>query len=294
MRRTLYLAVVAITGMLLTACAGGNSVPAEDPEAVGNVDETVKEAVSVQLPEISAPTEGKSYEINETCKVLETYEQYNIQVPDVQMSEELWKDGFQGLTFKSHTVAVADDTTSEGGKYDVVDTIVVAVEGANPFEILPQTIEKAVTYKRDAATLEWIKISESCKKWKIDHKKFGGTAWKMSTADGDTYIRLRDTIEFFYTNVDQTIKSTEIVKFETTILGAMATVKDGEMIMERIHILSGTVSDEGTITLTVSVYDMEKEDYKEETIEVVLSDFERIEKADLPFTEEEYKEVAAW
>ena len=40
---------------------------------------------------------------------------------------------------------------------------------------------------------------------------------------------------------------------------------------------------------------MEKEEYKEEKTEVILSDFERIEKSELPFTEEEYKEVAsAW
>lgn len=272
--------------ILLTACAG--SPPAEPA--------TEKEvAAVVQAPEIGTPAKGKAYDINETCHVLETYETYDIQMSPEQMHKELWQEGYQDMTFKSHEVALTDDTTSEQGKYDVSDTAVVALEGADPMGILPQTMEQTVTYKRNAETQEWEKESAVCKNWKINHKKLGGTAWKMSTSDGEIYIRLRDTIEFFYTNVDPTQKSTESVDFETTILGAMATVKNGEMTLERIHILSGTLSDTGVLTVIADVYDMEKKEYKEEKKELVLNDFTQIEKSQLPFTEEEYKEVAsAW
>lgn len=279
--------LIAIMGVFLTACENA-------PEAVEeNVEQTVVEEAAVQLPQIDVPTAGTAYDLNEMCHVLETYEQYNIQVPAEQMLDELWKDGYQEMTFKSHAVEVADDTTSEGGKYDVIDTAVVALEGADPLGILPQTMEQTVVFKRDAVTSEWTKTSAICNKWKINHKKLGGTVWKMSTSDGEIYIRLRDTIEFFYTNVDPTQKSTEIVDFETTILGAMATVKDGEMMLERIHILSGTLSDTGILTVVLDVFDAQKEEYKEEKTEVILSDFERIEKSELPFTEEEYKEITS-
>lgn len=282
-QRKVYLVCAAMLGLFLTACTGSSETPAEETETV-----------SVQLPEISAPVAGKAYEINETCNVLDTYEQYNIQVPDVQMAEDVMQQGYKGLTFKTHVVAPADDTTSEGGKYDVVDTMEVLITGASPFEIMPQTIEKTVTYKRDASTLEWIKTDETCKQWKVEHKKLGGTAWKMSSQDGDVYIRLRDTIEFFYVNIDKERANEGMVDFNTTMLGAMATVKDGEMILQRIHVQSGTLSATGELTLTVEVYDMEKEAYNEEKIEALLHQYEKIEKADLPFTEEEYKEVAAW
>lgn len=257
-KRTICLALTAMIGVFLTSCA-------------------VK---------ISVVESGKEYNVNETCKVLESYEQYNIQVPAEQMVEDLMGDGFQGLTFQSHTVERTEADTSEGGKYDVIDTVVVVAEGADPFKILPQTIEMSVTYKRDATTLKWTATSEECKKWKIDHKKLGGTCWKMSTADGDTYIRLRDTIEFFNTSAKQNGNNPGQAEFATTILGAMATVKDGEMKIERIHVSGGSVSATGTIILKLLV-DQERE------TEVVLSDFEKIEKADLPFTEEEYK-ATAW
>ena len=272
--------------ILLTACAG-------KPEAEMVPEKEI--ATVVHPPQIGMPAKGTAYDISETCHVLETYETYDIQMSPEQMHKELWQEGYQDMTFKSHEVILTDETTSEQGKYDVVDTAVVALEGADPMGILPQTMEQTVTYKRNAKTQEWEKESAVCKNWKINHKKLGGTAWKMSTSDGEIYIRLRDTIEFFYTNVDPTQKSTESVGFETTILGAMATVKNGEMTLERIHILSGTLSDTGFLTVILDVYDMEKEEYKEEKTEVVLSDFEKIEKSELPFTEEEYKEVAsAW
>lgn len=269
----------------LTACAG--SPPAE-PATEKEVAEVV------QAPEIGTPAKGKAYDINETCHVLETYEQYDIQITPEQMHQELWKEGYQDMTFQSHVVEVADDATSEGGSYDVTDTAVIAVEGANPLGILPQTIEQAVTYKRSVAAQEWEKESAICKNWKINHKKLGGTAWSMKTEDREVFLRLRDTIEFFYTNVDPTEKSTENVNFETTILGAMATVKEGEMVLERIHIPGGSVTDTGIVTLTIEIYDMEAKAYKEEKKKLVLNDFTQIEKTQLSFTEEEYKEVAAW
>lgn len=226
--------------------------------------------------------------------------------------KNLWKRCKKSVFFSSILI-IAIFLTACGGKTDaethtdavevieevaatpmpIEETETVTVEGEDPLGILPQTIEKTITYQKDATTGEILEESEICKSWKINHKKLGGTAWKKSTEDGEVYLRLRDTIEFFYTNVGPD-KSTERVAFETTILGAMATMKDGEMMLERIHILSGTVTAEGIITLEIDVYDMEKQSYKEEKLELVLNDFEKIEKADLPFSDEEYKEVAAW
>lgn len=228
---------------------------------------------------------GKAYDVNESSKVLETYEQYNIQAPVEQMAGELMEEGFQNLTLQSHTVTVADEDASENGKYDAVDTIVAVAEGANPTGIFPQTMEITAQYKRDASTLEWIVTDKTCKKWKIEHKEIGGTAWKLSSPEGDTYIRLRDTIEFFYTKVKQGEESTKKAEFDTTLLGLMATISEGEKKLERIHVSGGTVSATGIITLKLQVE-------QEQEIEVVLNDFERIEKIALPFTEEEFQSIA--
>lgn len=202
-----------------------------------------------------------------------------------------------GCGSKAENAETAAETIEEPKTHEepqiLEETETVTVEGKDPLGILPQTIEKTITYQKDAATGEVLETIESCKSWKMNHKKLGGTAWKKTTSDGEVYIRLRDTIEFFYTNISED-KSTETVGFDTTILGAMATVKDGEMILERIHIPGGSVTADGMITLYLEVYDMEAQSYKEEKTELILNDFEKIEKADLIFTDEEYKEVAAW
>ncbi|MBR5799975.1 MAG: hypothetical protein IKY23_07910, partial [Lachnospiraceae bacterium] len=46
------------------------------------------------------------------------------------------------------------------------ETETVTVEGKDPLGILPQTIEKTITYQKDAATGEVLETIESCKSWK--------------------------------------------------------------------------------------------------------------------------------
>ena len=88
------------------------------------------------------------------------------------------------------------------GKYDVIDKVSVKVAFTDRFELIPQSVTKEVMMARDASSGKWEVIGENCKKWEAKHKKFGGTSWKMTSADGDIYIRLRDTIEFFSTEPD--------------------------------------------------------------------------------------------
>lgn len=142
-------------------------------------------------PEIYAVAEGEVYEVNDRCKVWENYIEYNIQVPVERVVTDLLEMGVLKAELKAHTVVPTEESTSEDGKYDVVDTIKVA------------------------------------------------------------------------------------------ITGAMASVKEGEVSLERIHIVYGTVTMEGIVTMKVIIGDKE--------IELVLNEYERIQKADLPFTEEEYR-----
>ncbi len=228
--------------------------------------------------EIKVIDSGEAYAVNDKCKVLETYEKYNIQAPVEQLAEELTEEEIQGLVFKLHGVVTTDDTTSEDGKYDAVDTIKVTMTGADPLGTFPQTFEKTVECKREAETLKWIITNETFTKWDIKYKKIGGTAWKKSTQEGDVYIRFRDTIEFFFTKVGDAPDGTQQAFFDTTITGAIATVKDGEVSIKRIHITSGTLTADGTVTL--NLIDGE---------ELLLNEFGQIEKADLPFSEEEYR-----
>lgn len=251
-RRIFRMVLMVLSVMLLTACS--------------------------QRAEIKVSGSGEAYEVNDRCKVLETYEKYNIQTPVEQVAEELTKEEMQGLVLKLHEVVAADDTTSEDGRYDAVDTINITVTGANPLGVFPQTIAKSVEYKRDAESLKWIATNETCTKWDINYRKIGGTAWKKSSQEEEVYIRFSDTIEFFYTKVQDASDGIQQANFNTTITGAVATVKDGEVSIKRIHITSGTLTADGTVTLIL--IDGE---------EVVLNEFVQIEKADLPFSEEEYR-----
>lgn len=232
-------------------------------------------------PEIYAVAEGEVYEVNDRCKVWENYIEYNIQVPVERVVTDLLEMGVPKAELKAHTVVPTEESTSEDGKYDVVDTIKVAITGANPLDVLPQTIQKSIEYKRDKESGEWVITNETCTGGSIQHKGLGGTSWKKSTSEGEVYIRLRDTIEFFFTKTDSDSKNPQCLAFDTTITGAMATVKEGEVSLERIHIVYGTVTMEGIVTMKVIIGDKE--------IELVLNEYERIQKADLPFTEEGYR-----
>ena len=55
---------------------------------------------------------------------------------------------------------------------------------------------------------------------------------------------------------------------------------DGEKKLERFHVISGVVSEDGSITLKMEVQDGERE--------LLLSEFERVQKEDFPFTNDEY------
>ena len=232
-------------------------------------------------PEIYVVGEGQAYDVNDLCKVWENYAEYNVQVPVEQVAAELIESGAQKAELKIHTVTLTDDANSENGKYDVMDTIKIVVEGADPLGILPQTIQKTVEFKRNKESGEWLLTNQTCSGGTIQHKGLGGTSWKKSIPKGDIYIRLRDTIEFFFTKTASDGENFQCLAFDTTITGAMATVKEGEVSLERIHIVCGTVTMEGTVTIKVIIGD--------EELELVLNEFEQIQKAELPFSEEEYR-----
>ena len=162
-------------------------------------DAKLDEKVNLEAVEITKVSDGKEALLNEKCTRLETYAEYNIQVSDEQIVSDLLKDEYEGMELKEHTVAATDDSNSENGKYDAVDTMAVQLEAGNPLGILAETIDKTVVFKRERESGTWVKISESCDKWNINHKKLGGTVWKKETAEGVEYIRLSSTIEFFYT-----------------------------------------------------------------------------------------------
>lgn len=270
---------VILSALLLVGCTNNESV----------LEETqIKEG-----PEIQLVSEGSTYDLDENSHVLATYAEYNYQVNMQDLFDEFRQEGVTHITLKEHTVTATDESNSQDGQYDVIDCVTVIINTSDANKVLSQTIEKTVTFKRDVATLEWDKISEICNEWNANCKNLGGTAWHMSTPEGDYYIRLRETMEFFHVSMRED-KSVQEADFSTTLVGAYATIKGDEQIVERIHIMGGSITAGGEITLQAHVYDMEAEDYKEEIMEVRLTEYEKTNKKELPFTEEEYKEVTAW
>ena len=106
----------------------------------------------------------------------------------------------------------------------------------------------------------------------------------MTTPDGDVYFRLRDTIEFFATQPDKTADEVSETQFSTTILGAIYMNVDGEPVLKRMHVTTGNLTEDGGITIHI-----EYPHTDEEGIDINLNDCEKIEREELPFTEEEFR-----
>lgn len=278
-RKLIGLMIVAAIGITMSACG-------EEP--VSEVS-TSEEAVVTELPEITVLSSGTAYDINENSKVLESYEEYNIQAPVNELFADFTENGAQGVEFHSHTVVPAESEAGEDGLYDAVDTMSVVVLGADPMGIMPQRISKDIVYKRDVQTGEWIKTSETHTAWQINNKKFGGKVWKKSTEDGELYIQLNSTMEFFRSEVGEK-DGTVAGEFSTTLIGVMTFVENGEMTMKRIHIKSGKLTEDGILELTYDVggvlIGIEAHDSS-----LLLNEYTLIDKTQLPYTEGEYKMI---
>lgn len=261
------------------------------PEAAGTEGDggiiTEADVQEKEVIDIQRLADGKAYNIDEKCAVLEGYDEYSVQADVSEVYACLMRDNYESIELTSHSVELADDTNNADGKYDVIDKVSVKVAFTDRFELIPQSVTKEVMMARDASSGKWEVIGENCKKWEAKHKKFGGTSWKMTSADGDIYIRLRDTIEFFTTQPSNNSSQASETEFSTTILGAIYMNVDGENVLKRMHVTSGTLSDDGGIVLHI-----EYPHTDEEGIDIDLNDFEKIERDELPFTEEEFREVS--
>ena len=141
-----------------------------------------------------------------------------------------------------------------------------------------------IEFKRLKGTDTWEQTNKVCSEWDIDDKKIGGTVWKKEDGDKTYYLRISNSMEFLFEDIVATEKSADIVKFFTTLPSVYAVVENGEVsVLKRALILSGTVTSDGVVTLT--------EFQEKEVPEIVLSDYEMIDKSELPFSEEEYKKV---
>lgn len=219
--------------------------------------------------------------INENVEPVEPEE-----IPEDIIIKLLERDIDHEVVIKTHEVSITDETNSEGGKYDLVDKVNVEISFTDEFGVLPQIINKDVYFMRDASSGQWEAACETCKKWDVKFKKLGGTSWKMATDDGDIYFRLRDTIEFFTTQPDRKAKKVDETKFSTTILGAMYMNVDGEPTLRRIHVMSGTLSENGDIDFHIEYSPTT------ESIEINLNSCEKIERDELPFDEEKFRETS--
>lgn len=236
-------------------------------------------------PKVNITESGKNYTLNDTVQVTAAYELYNIQAPIDQVASDLTAKEVKGVTIKSHTVAAADKETNEGRKYDAVDSITATVEGADLYGALPQTIDETIEYKRLKGTDTWEQTKAVCTKWNFDHKKLGGTAWKKTDGDKTYYLRISGAIEFFHADTNATKQSADIVNFATSIMSAYAVEENGKVEVKRALILSGTVTSDGVVTLVMN--------QENDVPDIVLSEYEKIEKSELPFSEEEYRTATA-
>lgn len=287
-RNTIIMAALTMVSTC-TVCMAGCKATAVETKTVVPTEVIVEEDVSKGFGEavdILQLRDGQAYNIDEKCNVLENYDEYNIQADVKELYKILMQDNFETIEFRTHSVEVSDDSNNANGKYDVIDKVNVKVTFTDQFGLMPQSVTKEVVMGRDAASGAWEVAKESCKKWDVKHKSLGGTSWKMSTETGDIYFRLRDTIEFF--NTQPTNKNSKLgeTEFFTTILGAMYMNVDGEDRLRRIHVMSGTLNEKGEIVFRLEFVN------EDENMEIHLKDCEKIERDELPFTEEEFRETS--
>lgn len=202
-----------------------------------------------------------------------------------QVVADLTAKGAKSAVVKEHMVTAAKKDTNGGGKYDAIDSVTVSVEGADLLGLLPQKIEETVTYKRVKGTDIWEQTDATCSKWDIEHKKIAGTAWKKTEGDKTYYLRISGAVEFFSENINGTGRSADIVHYATSIMSAYAVEENGKVELKRALILSGSATIDGKFTLVMNA--------ENEVPDIVLSDYVKIDKSELPFTEEEYKNVTA-
>ncbi len=262
------LAVAIAVSMVLSACGSGQDV---------------NSSAQSQKEVTGAATENESVQAEKEAEKRAPQE-----IADDYVKSLMESSLYPNFEIVAHSVSETDSQSSENGKYDASDIVEIKIQGVDSLGVLAQSQTTLAEFKREAGSDNWELSSETCKKWDVDHKKLGGTVWKKTMDDGSVlYFRFRDTLEFFYTKLTQD-KSSEVVNFDTTMLGARAIEKDGEVSIERIHVITGSVTRGGEISLTMQV----GTDSEKETETIILNEFEKIEKTDVPFTEEEYKEAA--
>lgn len=284
----LFIAVgVIMASVHMVGCGVGSEVAGTAPNGTAVVEENVLAEQTIDPIDIQLVNNGKAYSINEKCNVLENYGEYNVQANLDEVYACIMKDNYESIEFSTHSVSQTDDTNSSDGKYDVLDKINVKVAFSDNFGVMPQSVTREVLMAREAASGNWEVAGATCKKWEAKYKKFGGTSWKMTTENGDVYFRLRDTIEFFTTQPGNNIAKIDETEFSTTILGAIYMNVDGENVLKRMHVIAGKLSDSGDILLHIEFPHTE-----EEAIEIDLNDCELIERDELPFSEEEFRETS--
>lgn len=247
----------------------------------GNAKNNEEEAASIQVVQA-----GHAYAVNDRCQVLETYSEYNVQISVEEISSRLLTQDGQLLELRTHEVYEASETEAENGRYDIVDRVNVALKFKDKSQVLNQTVNKDVYFMRNTENSLWEIKREDCRKWDVGYKKLGGTAWKLTTEEGDIYFRLQDVIEYFNIRYVEAGETADRVEFYMNMVGVMYGPSKGESNLRRIQITSGTLKDTGEVLVNLGLPD------EGESMEICLSDCELIDREDVPFSEQEFRRIA--
>lgn len=177
-------------------------------------------------------------------------------------------------------IAENDVDNSEVSYETVIENEII--EGKNPLNVLPVTISVEKEYEVNVETGEKNLISTKCKKWDVKHKKFLGTCWKKVSSDTTEYIRIQGSTEFFSTDKSDMDKT----DFSTSMICAYAVENEEEIVVHRMLFLHGTITSEGILTINTQIGHGETEDK-----DFVINEFEQITKEELPFSDDDYREI---
>lgn len=243
-RRLFTKSIVVISALFTLSFFAGcesadvQTTPSAETEiSVGNDEEMTVELIKA----------GEAYDLNDRCKVAETYDTYNCQVPAEKIASECLKDSYESMTLESHSVELNNGV--------ITDSAVLMVQAGNVSGLTPQTIKLNAVFESTDGKAWSVKQSD-WEEWNVETKKLSGSNWYIESAEsiennwfsskqpGEIYIHFKNNLN--YIAIQKAEDADDVQgKIATKFNGSVTRVNGGEREEVSFSSTEGRIDDEG-------------------------------------------------